>query len=73
MWSNDDNIPNRQEENKSLVQDNILPFDKYVHMQTICLASEPWVKMDAFQFRENLAERITAWQNPVLAVPWLSS
>jgi hypothetical protein len=59
-------------EQKFGVQDNILPFDKYVHMQSTCLASEPWVKMDAFQFRENPAERITVWHNPVLTVPWLS-
>jgi hypothetical protein len=73
MWSNVDNIPNRREENRSLVQDGILPFDKYVHMQSMCLASELWVKMNAFQFRENLAETITVWHNPVLTVPWLSS
>ena len=73
MWSNVDNIPNRREENRSLVQDDILPFDKYVHMQSTGLTSDLWVKMDAFQFRENLAERITVWHNPVLAVPWLSS
>lgn len=59
MWSNVDNIPNRREEKRSTAQDDILPFDKYVQMQCTCLASEPWVKMDAFQFRENLAERIT--------------
>jgi len=37
-----------------------MTFDKHVHMQTMCLASKPSVKkMDTFQFRENLAERIT--------------
>ena len=30
-------------------------------------------KMEAFQFRENLTERITVGHNPVLEVLWLSS